>query len=100
MATDSFRDYVLEQLAALDGVNRRRMFGGHSLYLGERFFGIIHGGGLYFRTNPATLADYLRRQRPVFKPSARQVLKNYREVPVEILEDAASLALWTARACQ
>ncbi len=100
MRADSFRDYVLEQLAALEGLRCKRMFGGYGLYYGEQFFGILHDGRLYFKINPATLADYVRYQAAVFTPSTKQVLKNYREVPVDILEDAGQLAAWARRAAQ
>ena len=100
MATDSFRDYVLEQLASLDGLRCKRMFGGYGLYYEEQFFGIVYDGRLYFKTNPANLPDYLSRHCAVFAPSEKQILKNYREVPVEILEDSAELAAWAKRSCQ
>ncbi len=83
MSTDSFRDFVLEQLSALDGLRCKRMFGGYGLYCGEQFFGILHDGRLYFKTHPDTLAEYLHQHAAVFAPSEKQVLKNYREVPVE-----------------
>ena len=98
MSTDSFRDYVLEQLAALDGVRCRAMFGGYGLYCGEQFFGIVHDGRLYFKTHPDTLDDYLRHHAVVFAPSKKQILKNYREVPVDILEDATQLTAWARKA--
>ena len=100
MGTDSFREYVLEQLAAIDGLRCRRMFGGHGLYCGERFFGIVYDGRLYFKTSPGNLPDYLSRGCAVFAPSEKQVLKNYREVPVEILENAENLTHWAKRAAQ
>ena len=100
MSTDSFRDYVLEQLAALAGLRCQRMFGGYGLYCDEQFFGIVYDGRLYFKTNPETLADYLAHHADVFAPSKKQVLKNYREVPVDILEDSESLLLWAKRAVQ
>jgi len=98
MAADSFRDYVLEQLANLDGLRCRKMFGGHGLYWGEHFFGIVYGGRLYFKTHPGTLPDYLSRHAAVFAPSEKQVLKNYREVPVDILEEAEQLSAWAKKA--
>ena len=98
MPSGSFRDYVLEQLSALDGVRCRAMFGGSGLYWGEQFFGIIYDGRLYFKTHPDTLDDYLRYQAAVFAPSKKQVLKNYREVPADILEDAAQLTAWAMKA--
>ncbi len=100
MSTDSFRDFVLEQLAALEGLRCRRMFGGHGLYGGERFFGITYDGRLYFKINPRNLTDFLSRNCAVFTPSKKQVLQNYREVPVEILEDAESLVRWARKAAQ
>lgn len=100
MLRNSFRDFVLEQLATLDGLRCKRMFGGHGLYCGEQFFGIVFDGRLYFKTNPDTLADYLARHAAVFAPSEKQILKNYREVPVDILEDSELLLLWARKAAR
>ena len=100
MLTDSFRDFVLEQLVTLDGLRCRKMFGGHGLYLGEQFFGIVHGGRLYFKTHPDTLPDYLNLHCAVFAPSEAQALKNYREVPVDILEDTGQLTAWARKAAR
>ena len=100
MATDSFREFALEQLAALEGLRCKRMFGGHGLYSGEVFFGILFDGRLYFMTHPDTLPDYLNVEASVFAPSKKQVLKNYREVPVEILEDTMQLTSWARKAAR
>jgi DNA transformation protein len=100
MSTDSFRDFVLEQLSSIDALRCKRMFGGYGLYTGETFFGILFDGRLYFKTNPVTLPDYLAYNAPVFAPSEKQVLKNYREVPVDILEDSVCLQLWARKAAR
>lgn len=100
MSADSFRDFVLEQLAALDGLRCKRMFGGYGLYCGEYFFGIVYDGRLYFKTHPETLPEYLEHHAAIFAPSEKQVLKNYREVPVDILEDNERLLLWAKKAAQ
>ena len=100
MSTDSFRDFVLEQLAALPDLRCKRMFGGYGLYASVVFFGIVFDGRLYFKTHPDTLADYLARNSTVFAPSEKQILKNYREVPVDILEDSAKLTAWARKAAQ
>lgn len=100
MSVDSFRDHVLEQLADLDGVRCRTMFGGTGLYCGEQFFGIIYEGRLYFKTHAATLDKYLRHHAAVFAPSPKQVLKNYREIPAEIMEDSSQLTIWAREAVQ
>jgi DNA transformation protein and related proteins len=100
VSTDSFREFVPEQLAALEKLCCKRMFGGHGLYSGEVFFGILFDGRLYFKTNPDTLPDYLTVEASAFAPSKKQVLKNYREVPVEILEDAMQLTSWARKAAR
>jgi DNA transformation protein len=98
MSLDSFLDFVLEQLAALDGLRCKRMFGGYGLYSGEVFFGIVFDGRLYFKTHADTLPEYLKHNAAVFAPSEKQTLKHYREVPVDILEDSEQLPLWARKA--
>ena len=97
-AEDSFAAYVLDQLGALRGLGCRAMFGGHGLYLGPTFFGIIHGGRLYFRTGDATRGDYVRRGMRPFAPNDRQLLKTYYEVPADVVEDRQRLAAWARAA--
>ena len=95
---DSYRDFVLDQLRPLEGVSCRSMFGGYGLYLGSDFFGILHDGRLYFKTDEATRANYRDRGMGPFAPSAKQVLKSYYEVPEEIVEDEEELASWAREA--
>ena len=99
-AADTFCDFALEQLAALKGLRCKRMFGGYGLYCGEQFFGIVFDGQLYFKTSPDTLPEYLAYHAAVFAPSEKQVLKNYREVPTDILEDSELLLLWARKAAR
>jgi DNA transformation protein len=93
MQNDSFKDYVLDQLAGL-GVTARAMFGGHGLYRGAVFFGALHQGRLYFRTDATSRAAYLARGMGPFRPNAKQTLASYYEVPPDILEDSELLADW------
>jgi DNA transformation protein len=99
---DSFKDFVLDQLSELDDVEPRRMFGGFGLYRDETFFAIIHNGRLYFKTNETTVGEYRKRRMKPFRPNAKQTLKSYYQVPVEIIEDADQLCQWACRAvsCQ
>ena len=100
MPADSFLDFVLEQLDNLDRLRSKRMFGGYGLYCGEQFFGIVHDGRLYFKTNPDTLPEFLAYHAPVFAPSEKQILKNYREVPADILEDREKMLVWAKKAAR
>jgi DNA transformation protein len=94
---DSFKDYVLDQLGAL-GVTARAMFGGHGLYRGPEFFGILHQGRLYFRTDAITRTDYVARGMSPFQPNPRQTLVTYYEVPADVLDDTEILASWARAA--
>ncbi|MBI5379023.1 MAG: TfoX/Sxy family protein [Nitrospirae bacterium] len=95
---DSFKEFVLDQLRGLGGVDCRPMFGGYGLYLDGVFFGILHRGRLYFKTDPASRPAYEERGMEPFRPNAKQTLKTYYEVPLEILEDADLLASWAREA--
>ena len=94
--TDSFRDFVLEQLG--NGVEARPMFGGHGLYHDDAFFGILDKGRFYLRTMPKTRPEFESRGMKPFRPSARQTLKSYYEVPAEVLEDRDLCRTWASRA--
>ncbi len=98
MRDDTFRDFVLEQLSGLDGLTCRRMFGGHGLYAGDQFFGIVHEGRLYFKANSTTRAGYEAAGMHAFQPSPRQTLKNYLEVPASVLEQRPDLLDWARQA--
>ena len=66
--------------------------------MGRSFCRYVFDGRLYFKTNPDTLPEYLTYQALVFAPSEKQILKNYREVPIDILEDSERLLLWARKA--
>src|SRR4029453_8215468 len=100
MPDDSFRDFVLDQLRDLRQIDCRRMFGSYGVYHGGVFFGIISQGRLYFKTDATTQLEYQRRGMAPFQPSARQTLKSYYEVPVEVVEDDEQLVGWAQRAVE
>ena len=96
--SDSFKDFVLDQLNAMPDLTGRAMFGGYGLYHRERFFAIIHKGRLFFKTHDLTQPLYRSRGMQPFRPSARHTLARYYEVPLDILEDARDLATWARHA--
>jgi DNA transformation protein and related proteins len=98
MKDDFFKDFVLDQLSELRGVSCRAMFGGYGLYRGEVFFAIVHKGRLYFKTTEASRAPYIKKGMKPFRPNAKQMLKTYYEVPVDIIEDTDQLTAWAGTA--
>jgi DNA transformation protein len=95
---DGFKDFVLDQLSDFPGLTCRAMFGGYGLSQRETFFGIIHKGRLYFKVTPATLSPYKEQGMKPFRPNAKQTLKSFYEVPVDVLEDRDQLTSWARQA--
>lgn len=96
--SDGLTEFVLDQLAEVRGVTCRAMFGGYGLYQNATFFGIIHRGRLYFKTDERTRTAYVARGMKPFRPNSKQTLKSYYEVPVEVIEDAEQLVTWATQA--
>ena len=96
--SDPFVEFVLEQLQGIDRLECRRMFGGHGLYAGEKFFAILHKGQLFFKVTEKTRPDYERRGSGPFVASPKQIIKSYYEVPSDVLENRATLNEWAQRA--
>ena len=96
--SDSFKDFVLDQLSAMPDLTGRAMFGGYGLYFQGRFFAIIHRGRLFFKTHDLTQPFYRSRGMQPFRPSPRRILARYYEVPLDILEDPQDLAAWARNA--
>jgi DNA transformation protein len=98
MKSDSFKEFVLDQLRDLDGLSSRAMFGGYGLYQDAAFFGIIFKGRLYFKTDATTVNLYIEKGMKPFRPNTKQTLKTYYEVPIEVIEDSDLAAEWAKKA--
>jgi DNA transformation protein len=94
---DSFKDFVVEQLEPLSKTGElktRAMFGAYGLYLGDKFFGIIHEGRLFLKTGEKSREKYIAKGMEPFRPNKKQTLKNYYEIPLDVLEDSEELTIW------
>jgi DNA transformation protein len=102
MPDDSFKEFVLDQLGALPELRARAMFGAHGLYSGEKFFGILDEGRLFFKTDASSQADYTARGMGAFtyEMKGRVMTMAYHEVPPDVLENAPELTSWARKAIQ
>ena len=97
--TDAFKTFVLEQLADLDDLTARAMFGGVGLYAHGVFFGIIARDRLYLKVDAVNRPDYERMGSRPFKPYPdRSATMQYYEVPVSVLESSLELTGWAQAA--
>ncbi|HXI71185.1 MAG TPA: TfoX/Sxy family protein [Verrucomicrobiae bacterium] len=100
MPEDSFKEFVLDQLSALPELRAKAMFGAHGLYSGERFFGILDEGRLFFKTDATSQTDYTARGMGPFtyEMKGKTMTMAYHEVPPDVLENAPELTDWARRA--
>jgi DNA transformation protein and related proteins len=102
MREDGYPEFVRDQLRGLEGeLELRRMFGAHGLYLDGVFFGILADGRFYLKTSDVTRGEFVSRGMQPFRPSERQTLKTYYEVPPDVLDSPPELVKWcrTAVSC-
>jgi DNA transformation protein len=100
MPDDSFKEFVLDQLAALPDLRAKAMFGAHGIYSGEHFFGILDEGRVFFKTDDTTEKDFTERGMPPFtyEMKGKTMTMGYHEVPPDILEQPHELVLWARKA--
>lgn len=95
---DSFIGFILDQLDGLGEIRARRMFGGWGFYCDDNFFAIAHDERLYFKTNEATRQKYEKEGMKPFSPNEKQTLKNYYEIPLEVVENREIFYVWAEEA--
>jgi len=102
MPGNSCKEFVLDQLCALPDLRAKAMFGAHGLYQGERFFGILDEGRLFFKVSDASKAAYIGRGMGPFTYESRgkTLTMGYYEVPLEIVEKPTDLVEWARQAIQ
>ena len=97
--SESFSNYVLEQLIPFGPVIARKMFGGMGLFCNNIMFGLIANDVLYFKMDDSNRADYINSGMGPFKPFANKpMVMPYFEVPADVLEDRTILVSWAAKA--
>ena len=93
--TEGFRAFILEQLADVESLHARAMFGGIGLYADGVFFGIVAADTLYLKVDDSTRGRYEAAGMTAFKPfSDKPMSMSYYQVPVVVLEDRDELVVW------
>ena len=99
--TDSFLDFVLEQLEAVGPSVSKRLFGGVGLYAGDLFFALIAGDELYLKADDSMRGLLEAAGGRPFQPypdrRRRGGTSQYFSVPIAVLEDSDTLTAWAKR---
>jgi DNA transformation protein len=96
--SESYRIFILEQLARVTPVTGKAMFGGVGIYSRGLFFALIAEDRLYFKVNDTTRPDFERLNMDPFRPFGDESAMGYYEVPADVVEDAVQLASWAEKA--
>ena len=96
--SQSYRDFVLEQLGGATPVTGKSMFGGVGIYAQGLFFALIAEDRLYFKVDDVTRSDFEGRGMEPFRPFGDDSAMGYYEVPADIVEEVNQLETWMKRA--
>jgi DNA transformation protein len=99
--SQSFLEFVLEQLEPLGEVTARRMFGGAGLYQADVFFAIVDNDTVFFKVDDESVEAYRKAGMPPWRPYPdKPASSRYRQLPVTVLEDGDELVRWAGRAVE
>src|SRR3954451_371979 len=98
--SQSYREFVLEQLGRVTPVTGKSMFGGVGIYAQGLFFALIAEDRLYFKVDDATRPDFEGRGMEPFRPFGEDRAMGYYEVPVDVVEDVTQLETWIRKAIE
>ena len=99
--TESFKDFVLDQLMGLGEYESKRMFGGVALLSQGSAFAKIKHDKLWLKVDDSNRADFESRDMPQYtygKDNSRRL--NFYETPVEVLEDSDQLLAWSRKSIE
>jgi DNA transformation protein len=96
--SESYREFVLEQLGRVTPVTGRSMFGGVGIYAQKLFFALIAEDRLYFKVDDATRPEFEQLGMEPFQPYGEDSAMGYYEVPADVVEDSGRLAAWMKKA--
>jgi len=96
--SQSYREFVLEQLGRVTPVTGKSMFGGVGIYAQGLFFALIAEDRLYFKVDDATRPDFEKRGTEPFRPFGEDSAMGYYEVPADVAEDVIILETWMRKA--
>lgn len=88
-------DYLLAQLAIIDGISSKKMFGGHGLFHDGKMFGLVNSKGMCcLKVTEENRADYTERG------VERLGKMPYYAIPEDVLEDKDLLVVWAQKAIE
>jgi DNA transformation protein len=101
VASDTFAEFLREQLAPLGGVTMRRMFGKTGVFCGGVMLGMVTENTLYFRVddqNRALLKEAESFPPPSYKKNGSDIDLSFWRVPERLLDEPDEFVDWARAA--
>ena len=101
VASDSFAEFLREQLAPLGRVTMRRMFGKTGLFCGGVMFGMVTENMLYFRVDAENEAAFgeARSSPPLnYEKGGSTIDLSFWRVPERLFDEPDELLTWARAA--
>ena len=101
VASDSFAEFVREQLAPLGRVTMRRMFGKTGVFCDGLMFGMVRDDALYFRVDDGNRATF--KEAAAFPPlnyekKGSSIDLSFWRAPERLFDDADEFVIWARAA--
>jgi DNA transformation protein and related proteins len=97
----NYREGIEDRLGAVvPALKLKSMFGGVGVYSGASFFALLDDDRLYFKVDATNRGDFEAAGLGPFRPfpDKPDYVMQYYEVPASVLDDAAILREWAAKA--
>jgi DNA transformation protein and related proteins len=101
VATNSFADFLREQLAPLGGVTMRRMFGKTGVFCNGLMFGMVTNDTLYFRVDDETRTAFEEAASvpPLnYEKQGRMIDLSFWRAPERLFDEPDELVGWARAA--
>lgn len=97
--SDDYIEYITGQLADLEEIRTRRMFGGVGIFHRDRMFAKIDSEqNFYLKADEHNRAEFeARGMQPFYSPKKNKTMP-YWQVPADIIEDRQELGRWARKA--
>lgn len=101
--SETYKDFLIDQLSGFGSVTIKRMFGGGGVYRDGLMFGLVDDDMLYLKADATSQADFeaVGSMPFVYQPgTGRAVQMSYWRAPETCMDDPSELQKWCGKAMQ
>lgn len=96
--SESYKEFVEDQLSELGEFQIKRMFGGVGYFINGEIFAAIMGDVFRMKVTEGNKEDFLVYGMEPWSPPGKKMTMPYYEVPQEVLNDKSLLRDWCLKA--